>query len=111
MLTGCTAERFFRIDRAQESLHYLMDITHDRLFVLDDPQRMPSAEEDVVTVVLKSKEEPSGDLLDEAARDATSGYVYFHHFSISLNHSLALSFSFALLLLLYPLPSVDTICG
>lgn len=56
---GCTAERFFRIDRAQESLHYLIDITHDQLFVLDDPQRMPSTDEDV-TVVLKSKE-PSED--------------------------------------------------
>ncbi|VVC42151.1 Hypothetical protein CINCED_3A014096 [Cinara cedri] len=56
----CTAERFFRIDRAQECLHYLIDITHDQLFVLDDPQRLPSAEEDV-TVVLKSKE-PSEEL-------------------------------------------------
>lgn len=55
---GCTAERFFRIDRAQESLHYLIDITHDQLFVLDDPQGPPSAEEDVVAVVLKAKEPP-----------------------------------------------------
>lgn len=55
MVAGCTAERFFRIDRAQESLHFLIDITHDQLFVLDDPQRPPSTEEDV-TVVLKAKE-------------------------------------------------------
>lgn len=45
-----------------------MDITHDQLFVLDDPQRLPSTEEDV-TVVLKAKE-PSEDL--GLAEDTTS---------------------------------------
>uniref|UniRef100_A0A8D8M3J0 Diacylglycerol kinase n=1 Tax=Cacopsylla melanoneura TaxID=428564 RepID=A0A8D8M3J0_9HEMI len=30
-----TAERFFRIDRAQEHLHFVMDITSDTLFILD----------------------------------------------------------------------------
>ncbi|KAE9540093.1 hypothetical protein AGLY_005345 [Aphis glycines] len=63
----CTAERFFRIDRAQESLHYLIDITHDQLFVLDDPHRPPSTEEDV-TVVLKSKEP----IDDQGAQDTTT---------------------------------------
>ncbi|XP_050427698.1 eye-specific diacylglycerol kinase-like isoform X2 [Adelges cooleyi] len=51
----CTAERFFRIDRAQESLHYLIDITHDQLFVLDDPHKSPAVEEEVTAVVLKAK--------------------------------------------------------
>lgn len=73
IIVGCTAERFFRIDRAQESLHYLMDITHDQLFVLDDPQRLPSTEEDV-TVVLKAKE-PSEDL--GLAEDTTSRLVKY----------------------------------
>eukprot|EP00102_Acyrthosiphon_pisum_P010230 XP_008178472.1 PREDICTED: eye-specific diacylglycerol kinase isoform X2 [Acyrthosiphon pisum] len=63
----CTAERFFRIDRAQESLHYLIDITHDQLFVLDDPHRPPSAEEDVA-VVLKAKELAD----DRGAQDTTT---------------------------------------
>uniref|UniRef100_A0A336MC81 Diacylglycerol kinase n=2 Tax=Culicoides sonorensis TaxID=179676 RepID=A0A336MC81_CULSO len=31
----CTAERCFRIDRAQENLHYVMDIAHDFIFILD----------------------------------------------------------------------------
>lgn len=70
-VVGCTAERFFRIDRAQESLHYLIDITHDQLFVLDDPQRAPSTEEDVA-VVLKAKEPPE----DLGAQD-TSRSVEF----------------------------------
>ncbi|CAH1736068.1 unnamed protein product [Aphis gossypii] len=65
----CTAERFFRIDRAQESLHYLIDITHDQLFVLDDPHRPPSTEEDV-TVVLKSKEP----IDDQGAQDTTTSH-------------------------------------
>lgn len=32
---ACTAERFFRIDRAQEHLHYVVDICNDELYVLD----------------------------------------------------------------------------
>ncbi|RWS06587.1 eye-specific diacylglycerol kinase-like protein, partial [Dinothrombium tinctorium] len=32
---SCTAERFFRIDRAQEHLHYVVDICNDDLFILD----------------------------------------------------------------------------
>lgn len=30
-----TAERFFRIDRAQEDLYYVVDICHEDLFILD----------------------------------------------------------------------------
>ncbi|OTF82759.1 hypothetical protein BLA29_006549, partial [Euroglyphus maynei] len=30
-----TAERFFRIDRAQEELYYVVDICHEDLFILD----------------------------------------------------------------------------
>lgn len=38
----CTAERCFRIDRAQENLHYVMDIAHEHIFVLDQEcQTMP----------------------------------------------------------------------
>ena len=32
---ACTAERFFRIDRAQEHLHFVVDICTDDLFILD----------------------------------------------------------------------------
>lgn len=32
---ACTAEHFFRIDRAQEHLHYICDIAIDELFILD----------------------------------------------------------------------------
>ncbi|XP_022240157.1 eye-specific diacylglycerol kinase-like isoform X2 [Limulus polyphemus] len=34
-LDSCTAERFFRIDHAQEHLHYVSDISCDDLFILD----------------------------------------------------------------------------
>ncbi|XP_069978363.1 diacylglycerol kinase zeta isoform X14 [Penaeus vannamei] len=34
-LDSCTAERFFRIDRAQEHLHYVTDICTEDLYVLD----------------------------------------------------------------------------
>jgi diacylglycerol kinase (ATP) len=32
---ACTAERFFRIDRAQEHLHFVVDICTDDLYILD----------------------------------------------------------------------------
>lgn len=35
IISAITAERFFRIDRAQEHLHFVMDITSDTLFILD----------------------------------------------------------------------------
>lgn len=38
---ACTAERFFRIDRAQEHLHYLTDIAHEALFVLNTMAQTP----------------------------------------------------------------------
>ncbi|KAM7349990.1 retinal degeneration A isoform 2-T4 [Cochliomyia hominivorax] len=34
-IDSCTAEHFFRIDRAQEHLHYICDIAVDELFILD----------------------------------------------------------------------------
>lgn len=34
-ILACTAERFFRVDRAQENLHFLTDIATDSIFILD----------------------------------------------------------------------------
>lgn len=33
--TATTAERFFRIDRSQENLHYITDISSEDLYILD----------------------------------------------------------------------------
>ncbi|XP_014488535.1 PREDICTED: eye-specific diacylglycerol kinase [Dinoponera quadriceps] len=33
---SCTAERFFRIDRAQEQLHYVTDVAADAVYVLEE---------------------------------------------------------------------------
>ncbi|CAK9809934.1 Eye-specific diacylglycerol kinase [Anthophora quadrimaculata] len=35
-LDSCTAERFFRIDRAQEQLHYVTDVAVDVVYVLEE---------------------------------------------------------------------------
>lgn len=48
---SCTAERFFRVDRAQEHLHYLTDIANESLYVLDqDSPTMPPTPEDEIVV-------------------------------------------------------------
>ncbi|XP_043268034.1 eye-specific diacylglycerol kinase isoform X2 [Venturia canescens] len=35
-LDSCTAERFFRIDRAQEQLHYVTDVAVEAVYILDE---------------------------------------------------------------------------
>lgn len=60
-LTACTAERFFRVDRAQEHLHYLMDIAAEQLFIL----------EEVAEVAEASTEEVSRSTSQEASQDAS----------------------------------------
>jgi diacylglycerol kinase (ATP) len=46
-LIGCTAERLFRLDRAQEHLHYVMDVAGDELLVLDpELPTLPQTPED-----------------------------------------------------------------
>ncbi|KAJ2950599.1 hypothetical protein O0L34_g8850 [Tuta absoluta] len=39
-----TAERFFRIDKAQENLHYPTDIGHEHIYILDAAPRTPDTE-------------------------------------------------------------------
>lgn len=34
-IVACTAERFFRIDKAQENLHFVSDICCDSLYILE----------------------------------------------------------------------------
>lgn len=43
-ITACTAERFFRIDKAQENLHYATDIGHENIYILDAAPLTPDTE-------------------------------------------------------------------
>uniref|UniRef100_A0A182W4K4 Diacylglycerol kinase n=1 Tax=Anopheles minimus TaxID=112268 RepID=A0A182W4K4_9DIPT len=46
-IDSCTAERFFRVDRAQENLHFITDIATDCVFVLDqESPTLPQTPED-----------------------------------------------------------------
>ncbi|XP_022241600.1 eye-specific diacylglycerol kinase-like isoform X2 [Limulus polyphemus] len=68
-LDSCTAERFFRIDRAQENLYYMVDICADELFILypEDTSLVESngqdstecLENDASTVALNGSEQSS----------------------------------------------------
>ncbi|XP_026467404.1 eye-specific diacylglycerol kinase-like [Ctenocephalides felis] len=48
---SCTAERFFRVDRAQEHLHYLTDVAAETLYILDSETGpgLPQTPEDELT--------------------------------------------------------------
>lgn len=39
-----TAERFFRIDKAQENLHFATDIGHENIYILDAALQTPDTE-------------------------------------------------------------------
>uniref|UniRef100_A0A0A9YX04 Diacylglycerol kinase n=2 Tax=Lygus hesperus TaxID=30085 RepID=A0A0A9YX04_LYGHE len=54
----CTAERFFRIDRAQEHLHYLTDIASDALYILDQTVATPD-EDSAFTSMASAHQSPS----------------------------------------------------
>ncbi|KAG5884887.1 hypothetical protein JTB14_025051 [Gonioctena quinquepunctata] len=46
-IDSCTAERFFRIDKAQESLHFVFDIAVENLFILEcEEEIVPPTPED-----------------------------------------------------------------
>ncbi|CAG9827847.1 unnamed protein product [Diabrotica balteata] len=46
-IDSCTAERFFRIDKAQESLHYVVDICSENLYILEcGDETVPPTPED-----------------------------------------------------------------
>lgn len=36
LFLACTTERFFRIDRGQEQLHYVTDVAVEAVYVLDE---------------------------------------------------------------------------
>ncbi|XP_012279968.1 eye-specific diacylglycerol kinase isoform X2 [Orussus abietinus] len=42
-LDSCTAERFFRIDRAQEQLHYVTDVAVEAVYVLEETSSGPTS--------------------------------------------------------------------
>lgn len=43
-ISAVTAERFFRIDKAQENLHYSTDIGHENIYILDAAPLTPDTE-------------------------------------------------------------------
>lgn len=51
-LDSCTAERFFRIDRAQEQLHYVTDVAAEVVYILEESspgQGVPTVETEITT--------------------------------------------------------------
>lgn len=68
---SCTAERFFRVDRAQEHLHYLTDIANESLYILDqDSPTMPPTPEDemVVQTALMQRQQQQANLSPSESR-------------------------------------------
>lgn len=50
VFTACTAERFFRVDRAQEHLHYVTDIANEIIYILDQEcPTIPQTPEDEIS--------------------------------------------------------------
>lgn len=62
---ACTAERFFRVDRAQEHLHYLTDISTEALYVLDTLPQTPEDETAFPSPATSNHQSPSSLLGDQ----------------------------------------------
>ncbi|KAK3097959.1 hypothetical protein FSP39_014847 [Pinctada imbricata] len=69
-LDSTTAERFFRIDRAQENLHYITDISSEDLYILDPD--MQSVNNSLVTLTTQSE---TSDVSDHVHRQTESNFV------------------------------------
>ncbi|KAG7187964.1 hypothetical protein KM043_013924 [Ampulex compressa] len=48
-LDSCTAERFFRVDKAQEQLHYVTDVATEAIYILEESQSPREAEMDEIS--------------------------------------------------------------
>ncbi|XP_015184990.1 PREDICTED: eye-specific diacylglycerol kinase isoform X2 [Polistes dominula] len=58
-LDSCTAERFFRIDRAQEQLHYVTDVAAEVVYILEESspsQGVPTGETEICTTASQEPE-------------------------------------------------------
>lgn len=74
---ACTAERFFRVDRAQENLHYVNDITTDHVYILDQEcATMPQTPEDETALASPSSmHQPHGisSSIESSDKDSREG--------------------------------------
>lgn len=76
MIIACTAERFFRIDRAQEHLHYITDIANDTVYILDQEcPTLPQTPEDETALASPSSiHQPQGLSISESSdRESREG--------------------------------------
>lgn len=58
-IAACTAERVFRLDKAQEHLHYVMDVAGDELLVLDTPALPQTPEDEGIENGIRSRTTPT----------------------------------------------------
>lgn len=68
-VVACTAERFFRVDHAQEHLHYLTDIAHEALYVLDPLPQTPDDETAFPSPDNSNNQSPSSLLGEQSTPD------------------------------------------
>ncbi|XP_011876723.1 PREDICTED: eye-specific diacylglycerol kinase isoform X2 [Vollenhovia emeryi] len=73
-LDSCTAERFFRIDRGQEQLHYVTDVAVDAVYILDeDAVQQQSDGQAGPSQIVASQEAESAQIRFSSPRDRLFG--------------------------------------
>ncbi|XP_034195378.1 retinal degeneration A isoform X3 [Osmia lignaria lignaria] len=74
-LDSCTAERFFRIDRAQEQLHYVTDVAVEVVYVLEESANNQSTEPEGKVSASQEPEtaHPSPRLIERTCNIAKNG--------------------------------------
>lgn len=66
-LDGCTCERFFRIDRAQENIHFITDISNGEVYILEPERVEPDRDPCEPVPRMAMVDDSNGDLKIEAA--------------------------------------------
>lgn len=69
--TACTAERCFRVDRAQENLHYVTDIATDTIYILE--QESPTLPQTPESDMTNSLLQPIISSMDSSDKDSHEG--------------------------------------
>ncbi|CRK97224.1 CLUMA_CG010621, isoform B [Clunio marinus] len=70
-IDSCTAERCFRVDRAQENLHYVTDIATDVIYVLD--QELPTLPQTPENEIPSNLMQPIISSLESSEKDSREG--------------------------------------
>ncbi|CAB0031395.1 unnamed protein product [Trichogramma brassicae] len=78
-LDSCTAERFFRIDRAQEQLHYVADVVSEAIYILQEGPAGSSSQANNSQQQQSQQSQQHGDNANMSSFYILCTFIYLRH--------------------------------